>query len=61
MDKKRVCWNITARCNQNCRYCHRFLNVKELDFDENKRILNNLIKEGVTDITWTRRRSFALS
>ena len=53
MQKKEICWNITTRCNQGCRYCHRFLNIKDLAFNENEKILNNLINDGVTDITWT--------
>ena len=51
--QKEVCWNITARCNQKCKYCHRFLNIKELSFECNKKILNNLIKDEVKAITWT--------
>lgn len=27
MQRKEVCWNITTKCNQNCRYCHRFLAI----------------------------------
>lgn len=53
MTRKKVCWNITAKCNQNCKYCHRFLNVNDLDYEKNERILKNLIEEGITDITWT--------
>lgn len=53
MQEKEICWNITARCNQKCKYCHRFLNVKELSYDENKKILNTLIECGVKQITWT--------
>ena len=53
MQKKEICWNITTKCNQGCRYCHRFLNISDLTFEENERILKNLIKDGVTDITWT--------
>ena len=53
MQNKEVCWNITTRCNQNCQYCHRFLNLSELSFEENKQILENLIKSGITSITWT--------
>lgn len=53
MQKKEICWNITTRCNQKCRYCHRFLNIEDLTFDDNMKILDNLIEDGVTDITWT--------
>ena len=53
MKEKEICWNITARCNQNCKYCHRFLNVKDLTFDENLTILKNLIDAEVNCITWT--------
>ena len=51
--EKEVCWNITARCNQGCKYCHRFLDPKDLTIDENKQILNNLISSKVNNITWT--------
>ena len=51
--EKEICWNITARCNQSCKYCHRFLNIKDLTFDQNLSILNNLESSGVTSITWT--------
>ncbi|MBR3146342.1 MAG: radical SAM protein [Bacilli bacterium] len=51
--EKEICWNITARCNQSCKYCHRFLNIKDLTFEENYSILNNLVESGVNSITWT--------
>ncbi len=53
MQEKEICWNITTKCNQNCRYCHRFLNIKDLTYEENEKILDNLIKDKVANITWT--------
>ena len=51
--KKEICWNITARCNQNCKYCHRFQNIKDLKFEENLLILNKLKNANINSITWT--------
>lgn len=53
MQSQEVCWNITAKCNGNCRYCHRFLNYDDLSYEKNKKILMKMIEDGIGAITWT--------
>lgn len=48
----KVCWNITSRCNKNCKYCFKF-NQKELTLEENKQILNKLSEKNITRIGWS--------
>ena len=48
-----LCWNIKARCNQNCEYCHRFLNIKDLNKEDNFIILDKIIKSGIKNLTFT--------
>ena len=48
----KVCWNITSKCNRNCRYCFKF-NENDLSFENNKKILEKLIAKGVKEISWT--------
>jgi MoaA/NifB/PqqE/SkfB family radical SAM enzyme len=49
----KVCWNITEKCNRNCKHCFRFRNSEELSFDDNMKILNILKENGTKSITWT--------
>lgn len=53
MEKRSVCWNITSRCNENCRFCYRILTEKENDIEKNKKILEVLAKLSVDKISWT--------
>lgn len=48
----KVCYNITSKCNRNCRYCFKF-NREDLTLKENERVLDNLFKLGVKKISWT--------
>ena len=51
--ERSVCWNITCKCNENCKFCFRFTDNNVLSFNENRKILDNLIKLNAKKITWT--------
>ena len=53
IDSREVCWFLTLRCNQNCKFCHRFLGIDELDFETNQKILDRMTENGIKNITFT--------
>lgn len=53
MVNREICWYLTTKCNQNCKYCHRFLNIEDLNYEQNEQILRKLINDGIKAITWT--------
>jgi len=53
MEKRSVCWNITSRCNEDCKFCYRILSEKDNNVEKNKKILEILAKLSVGKISWT--------
>ena len=47
-----VCWNITSRCNDKCKFCYREKYLQELSYDEQKRVIDNLAGSGVRKLTF---------
>ena len=52
-DYREVCLFLTLRCNQQCRYCHRFLGITEVGYEDNKRIIDKLTEDKIYNVTFT--------
>lgn len=48
---KKVCWNITSKCNRNCKYCFKF-NREDLPLENNLLILDKLVYYKIAKIVW---------
>lgn len=48
-----VCWCVTSRCNECCKFCYRFNNYKELSLQDNLYILSVLKRLNVKEISFT--------
>ncbi len=53
LQKVEVCWVLTSKCNENCKYCYRFLDLQDIEYKKAEEILRKLINDGVREITWT--------
>lgn len=47
-----ICWNITSRCNDDCAFCYRELDCKELPFEEQKTVIDQVARSGVRKLTF---------
>ena len=47
----RVCWNITSKCNKNCRYCFKFKD-EDISLDNMFKVLDKLKELNVKKIIW---------
>lgn len=46
-----VCWNITSQCNDNCLFCYRNRDSKEMDFEKQKIIVEKIADSGIRKVT----------
>lgn len=54
MITRKLCWWITEKCNENCKYCFRSLDsINNFTFEEHMEILKKIISFGTEQITWS--------
>jgi len=46
-----ICWNVTSKCNENCKFCYRKI-CKDNSLEENKKIFDNISKVKIGKITF---------
>ena len=47
-----VCWNITSRCNDKCKFCYREEHLEELPFDKQKAVIHNIAQADIKKLTF---------
>lgn len=47
-----VCWNITRRCNDKCKFCYRDQVSKDLTYEEHLKIIDTISSFGIKKLTF---------
>lgn len=47
-----VCWNITNKCNEHCRFCYRDQTSIDLDFEDRKIVIDKVADAGIRKLTF---------
>lgn len=47
-----VCWNITCKCNDVCKFCYREQNVAELPYQDKITVINKVAEAGIKKLTF---------
>lgn len=47
-----VCWNITSRCNEYCRFCYRDTDSREISFENQKKVIDQIAAAGIKKLTF---------
>lgn len=49
---KSVCWDITSRCNENCKFCYHNARNKDLSLEDNRIIFKRSLDFGPEKISF---------
>ena len=47
-----VCWNITSRCNEKCKFCYRDRDSREVSFADKKKVIDRIAAAGIRKLTF---------